>query len=322
MSFMIRTLIVAATMCSTLMLADGLAKTFATIGTGGVTGVYYPTGGAIAKMVNAKRGDYGIRMSVESTGGSVYNLNAVASGDLEFGIAQADLHHQAWHGTGDWSGHALGNLRSVMGLHPEMVTLVAAVDSEIRRLADLRGKHVNIGNPGSGNRANAIEVLEAGGLNWESDIRAESLAAPEAPRLLQDSRIDAFFYTVGHPSGAISEVSSGRRKVRFVPLTGLEEFMSTRPYFAKARIPVDLYPQAVDEGPVETIGLVTTLVTSDTVGDEVVYAVVREVVSNFESFTSLHPALARITKADLLKGLTAPLHPGAERAYRELGLLE
>ncbi len=302
-------------------ISESMGRTFATIGTGGVTGVYYPTGGAIAKMVNEKRSDYDIRLSVESTGGSVYNINAVTSGDLEFGIAQSDLQSQAWNGAGDWEGRAQEKLRSVFGLHPEIITLVAAAESDIRTVQDLKDHRVNIGNPGSGNRANAIDVLTASGVDWENDLRAESLKASEAPRMLQDSRLDAFFYTVGHPNGAINEATSGRRTVRFVPITGLDDFVTEHPYYTVAEIPVDLYPMAENKEPVPSIGVVTTLITSEDVNEDTVYAVAREVIQNFDSFKTLHPALERLKREDLLRGLTAPMHPGAERAFREAGMM-
>ncbi|HAY38749.1 MAG TPA: C4-dicarboxylate ABC transporter substrate-binding protein, partial [Desulfobacteraceae bacterium] len=176
--------------------------TFVTIGTGGITGVYYPTGGAIAKMVNNKRKEYGIRATVESTGGSVFNVNAVMAADLEFGIVQSDRQYQAWHGEAEWKDKGKQeDLRAVFTIHPEAITLVAADDAGINSIQDLKGKRVNIGNVGSGYRQNAIDALEANGLNFEKDFNAESLKAAEAPGLIQDGRLDAAFYTVGHPSG-------------------------------------------------------------------------------------------------------------------------
>ncbi|HMP90366.1 MAG TPA: TAXI family TRAP transporter solute-binding subunit [Kiritimatiellia bacterium] len=292
-----------------------------TMGTGGVTGVYYPTGGAIAKLINDKRSEYGIRISVESTGGSVYNINALASGDLDFGIAQSDLQYQALNGLGEWVGTPQIGLRFVMGMHPEIITLVAADDADIRSLTDLKGKRVNVGNPGSGNRANAIDILTAAGIDWESELTVESLRASEAPRMVQDGRMDAFFYTVGHPNGAISEATSGRRKVRFVPITGLDSYVESHPYYSMVEVPVDLYPMAVVDGPVSSIGVITTLVTHEKVSDDVVYAVVKEVYENFSTYRELHPALERLKPSDLLRGRSAPFHPGAEKFYREVGLI-
>ncbi|MFW5796784.1 MAG: TAXI family TRAP transporter solute-binding subunit, partial [Alkalispirochaeta sp.] len=185
---------------------------FVTIGTGGVTGVYYPTGGAISRMVNAKSEEYGIRASVESTGGSVFNINAVLNGDLEFGISQSDRQYQAFNGMAEWDGNAQEDLRSVFSIHPESITLIASVDSGIESIEDLEGMRVNIGNPGSGQLQNSLDVMGAFGLS-EDDILAEQVGAVEAPSLLQDGRIDAFFYTVGHPNGNITEATSGRVRV-------------------------------------------------------------------------------------------------------------
>ncbi len=300
------------------------AKTqFVTIGTGGITGVYYPTGGAIAKMVNKKKKEYGIRATVESTGGSVFNVNAVMNGDLEFGIVQSDRQYQAVEGLAEWKDKGpQKDLRAVFSIHPESVTLVAAVDAGINDIKDLKGKKVNIGNPGSGQRQNAIDALEAVGINIDKDIQAESIKASEAASLLQDGRIDAFFYTVGHPSGSIKEATSGARKVRLATITGVDKLLAKYPYYAKATIPVSLYPGAQNDKDIETFGVKATLVTSAKVPDEVVYAITKEVFDNFEDFKKLHPAYATLTKENMLEGLSAPMHPGAVKYFKEVGLMK
>jgi TRAP transporter TAXI family solute receptor len=299
------------------------ATTFVTIGTGGVTGVYYPTGGAIARIINQKRDRYGIRAMVESTAGSVFNVNAVIAGDLEFGLVQIDRQYQAINGLAEWGPKGKQeDLRAVFCLYPEFVTLVAAVDADIAKLEDLKGKRVNIGNFGSGQRQNAIDALTAVGIDYNTDLIAESVNATEAPGLLQQGQIDAFFYTVGHPSGAIKEAAAGARKVRFVPVTGsgIDKLIAGHPYYTKATIPVGFYPELQNDSDVDTFGVKATLVTSAKVKEQVVYAITKEVFDNFEQFKKLHPAYAVLTKTNMLENQPAQIHPGAMKYYKEAGL--
>jgi TRAP transporter TAXI family solute receptor len=297
--------------------------TFVTIGTGGVTGVYYPTGGAISRIINKKFGTYKIRATVESTSGSVFNINAVLSGDLEFGVAQSDRQYQAYNGLAEWQeSGAQSDLRSVFSVHPEAITLVASEASGIREVADLRGKRVNLGNPGSGQLQNSKDVLRAVGIDDE-EISAEYVKAVEAPGLLQDGRIDAFFYTVGHPAGNIKEAASGRIKVRLIPIEGpaIEDMIRERPYYARAVIPCDFYPKALNEEDIPTIGVKATFVTSKHVPATIVYAITKEVFDNLDDFRELHPAYRVLTERNMLEGLSAPIHEGALRYYRESGLI-
>jgi TRAP transporter TAXI family solute receptor len=294
---------------------------FVTIGTGGITGVYYPTGGAIAKIVNKKKDVYGIRCTVESTGGSVFNVNAIMAGDLQFGVVQSDRQYQAINGMAEWKDKGKQeDLRAVFSVHPESITLVAAVDAGINSITDLKGKRVNIGNPGSGQRQNSIDALEAVGINYKTDLIAEGIKAAESAGLLQDGRIDAFFYTVGHPSGSIKEATAGARKVRFASVTGVETLLAKYPYYAKAIIPIKLYPGAENTQDVATFGVKATFVTSAKVSDDVVYAITKEVFDNFDSFKKLHPAYAVLTKEGMLEGLSAEFHPGALKYYKEVGM--
>ncbi len=295
--------------------------TFVTIGTGGITGLYYPTGGAIAKIVNEKRSTYGIRCTVESTGGSVFNVNAIMAGDLDFGVVQSDRQYQAVNGLEEWSQKGKQeDLRAVFSIHPEAITLVAAVDAGIKDISDLKGKRINIGNPGSGHRQNSIDALKAVGIDHEKDLVAEGIKASEAPGLLQDGRIDAFFYTVGHPNGNIKEATAGKRKVRFASITGIDALLSRYPYYQKADIPISLYPSAENESNIETFGVKATFVTSAKVPETVVYAITKEVFENFDDFKKLHAAYQLLTKESMLAGLSAPIHAGAMRYYKEVGL--
>ncbi len=299
------------------------ATTLITIGTGGVTGIYYPTGGEIARLVNEQSEQYGIKCTIESTGGSVFNINALLSGDLDFGIAQSDRQYQAWKGLAEWreSGPA-ENLRAVFSIHSETVVLMAASDAGIRTIMDLRGKRVNIGNPGSGQRQNAIDALEASGIEWRAELHVEGVKADAAPTLLQDGRIDAFFYTIGHPSGNLKEAVSGRRRVRFIPIqgAGIDSLLEAHPYYTRAKVPIKNYSRADNEEDIVTFGVKATLVTSSTTPDNVVYALTREVFENLKQFTRVHPAYEFLTREAMLEGLSAPIHPGAVRYYEEAGL--
>ena len=300
------------------------APTYVTIGTGGVTGVYYPTGGAIAKMVNKKRSEYNLRATVESTGGSVFNVNAIAAGDLEFGVVQSDRQFQAYNGTADWEGKPVETLRAVFSIHPESVTIVANASKNTKTVADLKRKIVNIGNPGSGQRGNAEDLFAAAGIDIDKDLKSEGMKAAESASMLQDGRIDAFFYTVGHPNGSVKEAVSGATKVNFVavPADVVKKLTDKFSYYAPADIPVADYPGVTSAADVPTFGVKATLCTSATVSDDAVYAITKEVFENFDEFKTLHPAFANLTKESMLQGLSAPLHPGAVKYYKEAGLIK
>lgn len=299
---------------------------FATIGSGDITGVYYPAGLIIAKMINSKRDVYGVRAAVELTSGSVFNANAVLAGYLEFGLMQSDVQYQAVHGQAKWKKKGpQKDLRAVFSLHHESVCLVAAVDAGIETILDLEGQRVNLGLPGSGGYQNAINALESVGLNPRTDIFPEKIGAPKAPQHLQDNRIDAFFSTVGHPSEMLKEAVSGSRKVHFVPITGsgIDRLIADRVYYTKTLLPVaKFYQGAKNSGDVETFGVGATLCTSARVPDFVVYMITKEVFDNFDRFKSQHPAFANLTKKGMLEGLSAPLHPGALRYFKEVGLIQ
>lgn len=305
------------------VVSTAYSRTFVAIGTGGVTGVYYPTGGAISKMINKKADEYKIKASVESTSGSVYNINAVLSGELEFGVAQSDRQYQAYYGLAEWS--SIGpqkELRSVFSIHPEAITLIASVESKIKTVSDLKKKRVNIGNPGSGQLQNSKDVLEAAGISLDS-LHTEQVKAVEAPSLLQDEKIDAFFYTVGHPNGNIKEATSGRIKVNIITITsGVDTLIERYPYYAKATIPISFYPNAMNSADVETVGVKATFVTSQKLSDDIVYAITKEVFDNLDSFKKLHPAYGVLTKENMLQGLSAPIHKGALKYYKEAGLIQ
>ena len=299
------------------------AENIVTIGTGAVTGVYYPTGKAIAKIVNKKGREHGVQVKVESTGGSVFNVNAIIVGDLEFGIVQSDRQYQAWNGIKDWKDRGpQKKLRSICSFHPESIVLIAGDDTGIETLIDLKGKHINIGNLGSGPRGNAIDAMQSCGIDWRRELSAEGIRAADSAKLLQNGRIDAFFYTVGHPNESIKEATAGKRKVHFVPLTGdcIDQLVAKWLYYAKAYIPISFYPMARNTDNVETFGVKATFCTSADVPENVVYIITREFFNNLEDFKKLHPAHGVLIKHNMLEALSAPIHPGAMKYYKEAGL--
>ncbi len=296
---------------------------FISIGTGGVTGVYYPTGGAICRLVNKNRKEHGIRCSVESTGGSIYNINTIRAGELEFGVAQSDWQYHAYNGTSKFKDKgAFKDLRAVFSVHPEPVTVLTRADTGIKGVADIKGKRHNIGNPGSGTRG-TWEVLEAA-LGWKrTDLKlASELKSAEMAQALCDGKIDSYFWLVGHPSASTQEtVNSCDAKI--VPVTGpaIDKLVKERPYYRTATIPGGMYKGNPDD--VKTYGVGATFVTSAKVPDDVVYAVVKAVFSNLDTFKKLHPAFKNLKAEEMIKdSLSAPLHPGAIKAYKELGLMK
>lgn len=302
--------------------AQAQQPTFITIGTGGVTGVYYPTGGAICRMMARTRGEHGIRCGAESTGGSVFNVNAVRNGELEFGVAQSDVQFNAYNGEDKFKDQGANpDLRSVFSIHPEPFTVVARADSGITNFEDLKGKRVNVGNPGSGQRATMEVLMEQMGWTMDDFSLVSELQANEQSQALCDNNIDAMIYTVGHPNGSIQEATTACDSVLVnVNNDAVEQLVADKPFYRVATIPGGMYRGSDND--TQTFGVGATLVTSAGVPDEVVYVLTKSVFENMDQFRSLHPAFANLDPKQMAQdGLSAPLHPGAEKYYREIGLL-
>ena len=296
---------------------------FISVGTGGVTGVYYPTGGAICRLVNKNRKEHGIRCSAESTGGSVYNLNTVRAGELEFGVAQSDWQFHAFNGTSQFEDQGANeDLRAVFSVHPEPFSVIARGGSGIESFEDLKGKRVNVGNPGSGLRATAEVVMDAYGMTMDDFSVASELKGAEMAQALCDDKIDVMIYTVGHPAAAITEATN-TCDVEFVDVQGpvIEKLIEENSFYRTASIPAGMYKgQDADN---TTFGVGATFVSSATVSEDVVYVVVKAVFDNFEDFKKLHPAFANLTEEEMISdGLSAPLHDGAVKYYTERGWIK
>ncbi|MET0089440.1 MAG: TAXI family TRAP transporter solute-binding subunit [Candidatus Thiodiazotropha sp.] len=309
--------------CLLLLPLTGITaeQRFIGIGTGGLTGVYYPTGGAICRLLNMERKRHGIRCTVESTGGSIFNLNTIASGELDFGVAQSDWQYHAYHGSSKFSEQGPNpDLRAVFSIHSEPFTVMARKDSGIMAFEDLKDKRVNIGNPGSGQRGTMEVMMNLVGWTKDDFKLASELKATEQARALCDNKIDAMVYVVGHPNASIKEAATAC-DTRLVPVDGkaVDELIRDTPYYASAVIPGGMYRGT--DSDTQTFGVKATLVTSARVDENVVYELVKAVFDNLEDFRKLHPAFAHLKAVEMLEGNSAPFHPGALRYYKEKGWL-
>ncbi len=318
----VKSILTGAAVAATMGLA-GMAQaqqTFITIGTGGVTGVYYPTGGAICRLVNKGRKEHGIRCSVESTGGSVYNTRTIREGELDFGVVQSDVQSAAMEGVRAFDGdEPYGGLRAVFSVHPEPMHVMVRGDSGIDSVMAMKGKRVNIGNPGSGTRVLADVMMENAGVTPADFALAAELKSSEQAAALCDGKIDAAIWAAGLPNGSTMEATS-TCDIKLLDLTtsGTDKVLESNAAYAAATIPGGLYPG--NDADVASWGPKATFVTDEKTSDEVVYVLVKSIFENFDDFKKLHPAFGRLTEEQMIKdGLSAPLHPGAVKYYTERG---
>ena len=322
--FVLKALATTAALAAAMVSAPAVAQQkFVTIGTGGVTGVYYAAGGAICRLVNKDRAKHGIRCSVESTGGSVFNVNTIKAGELDLGFTQSDVQYNGVKGVGQFKDAGpVSDLRAVFAVHPEPFTVVARKEANITKFEDFKGKRFNVGNPGSGTRSSAEELLAAMGWKLGDFSLASELKADEHGPALCDGKVDGFIYGVGHPSANIQDPTTSCG-AKLVPLTGpvIDKLVADKPYYAKVSIPAGLYPNNPQVTP--TYGVLATVVASAKTSPETVYQVTKAVFDNFDEFKKLHPALANLSPQNMIKdGLSAPLHEGAVRYYKEKGWMK
>ena len=304
------------------MTANAADQTFVTIGTGGQTGVYYVVGQSICRLVNRQTDTHGIKCTAPSTGGSVANINAVRQGQQDMGMAQSDWQYHALNGSKHKTFTEQGkfeDLRALFSVHNEPFTLVARSDSGIEHFDDLPGKRVNLTNPGSGTRGTMEVIMEEKGWTTDTFKLAAELKAAEQAQALCDNKIDAMIYAVGHPSGAIKEATTSC-DAKVIPVTGavIDKLIKENDFYASATIPGGLYKGT--DADVATFGNAATMVSSAKVDADTVYQVVKAVFDNFDRFKRLHPAFNNLDpKAMISGGLSAPLHEGAVRYYKERG---
>jgi len=314
-----KALAVAGTMALATTTAATAEERFITIGTGGQTGVYFVVGQSICRLVNRDSATTGLKCTAPSTGGSIANINAIKAGDMDMGVAQSDWQYHAYNGSSKFEGDKFDKERAVFSVHSEPFTVIARKDANIASFDDLKGKRVNVGNPGSGQLATMEVVLAAKGWTMADFALASELKPAEQAAALGDNKVDAIIYTVGHPNGSIQEAVSTVEAV-LVPVEGeaIDKLVADAPFYAYATIPGGMYPGTDAE--VKTFGVKATFVTSADAPDDVVYEVVKAVFDNFDRFKKLHPAFENLKEEEMIKdGLSAPLHPGAIKYYTERG---
>lgn len=294
---------------------------YVTIGTGGQTGVYYTAGQSVCRFLNRGADEHDIKCNAPSSAGSVSNIVALQNKDYDFGFIQSDHQYKALEGLAPFDKKPVKNLRAVFSLQSEILTVVVRNDSKINDFDDLKGKRVNIGVPGSGSRDTFDEVMTANGWDKSTFSLAAELKPAEMAAALGDNNLDAITYVVGHPSGAIQEALT-TADAKLIPVTGpgIDKLLETASYFTQADIPAGLYP-GVDK-PIPSIGGKAVLATTEETDPEVVYQLVKSVFDNLDRFKRLHPAFADLKAEDMISaGITAPLHEGAQRYYKEKGWL-
>lgn len=306
---------------------------FFRIGTGGTAGTYFPIGGLLANAISNPPGSRecdkggscgvpGLIATAVASNGSVANVNAIMGGSMESGFSQSDVAYWAFTGTGVFEGRPkAADLRSIANLYPETIHLVARKGAGIKSVADLKGKRVSLDEPGSGTLVDARIVLAAYGLT-EKDVRAEYLKPNQAGEKVKDNALDAFFFVGGSPAGAIVELASSSG-IDLVPITGpqADKILKDYPFFAADVVPAGTYK---DVGETKTISVNAQWVTSAKVADDTVYGVTKALwnANTRRLLDAGHAKGKAIRKETALQGLGVPLHPGAERFYREAGLLK
>ncbi len=309
----------AATFYAPSYAADKLV----TIGTAGVTGVYYPAGGAICRLVNRGRKDHGVRCAVESTGGSINNLEMIRKGEIELGVVQSDLLFNAYNGSDIFADvGADKDLRILFFLHSEPFTVVARKDAKIEKFEDLKGKRVSIGAPGSGMRATMEELMRAYGWTTKSFAKVVDIKANDMAGALCGNKVDALVYSGGHPNGAIQQLTTAC-ETRLVEVTGpvIQKLIADNPFYANATIPGGMYAHNTKD--IHTFGVKAVLVASKQLDRETVYLLVKSTFDNLENFKTLHPVFASLDAKRMVRDTQlAPFHDGALQYFKEKRLID
>jgi uncharacterized protein len=291
------------------------------IGTASFSGAYYPTGGALSKIANKYvTKDFS---KVVSSRGSADNINNLLSKKIHIGLAQADRHYEAYYGLEEWKETGpQTKLRSIFSLYPQTINLVATKSSGIKSLKDLKGARINLGAKGSGELGNALDILKILKLDPHKDIQSSYYSVSKMLKQFEKGYLDAFFYTIGYPSSVLSRAAK-LQSARQIPLEGIDSFLIKNPYYQTVLVPDNAYPNMLNSNErLESIGVMTTVLTTTDIPEAIIYKFTKAIFDNLDELKAEHSVLHKLNKLEMLKGLSAPLHPGAKRYFEETGLLD
>lgn len=299
------------------------AERIITVGTAGVTGVYYPAGGAICRLMNRTRKESGLRCTVESTGGSINNLESIRKKDVDLGIVQSDMLYHAYQGDDIFADvGADKKLRILFALHPEPFTVVARKDAHISNFDDLKGKRVSLGAPGSGMRATMEELMSKKGWTEKTFAAAVDIKSGDLAESLCGNKVDAVVFAGGHPNGTIQQLTSAC-ETKLVNVSGkmIDDLISSHPFYSYAMIPGGMY--SGNSKDTKTFGVLAVLVASEDLSDDVAYEMVKSVFDRLDDFRTLHPVFASLKGDRMIKDADIiPVHNGALRYFREKGFVD
>lgn len=289
------------------------AKKFINIATGGTAGVYYPLGGAIANILN--KNVPGANATAQTTGASVANVNLLKDGSVQMGFVQNDIAYYAVNGVEMFKDKKVDNLKGLATLYPETIQIVTLQKTGIKSVADLKGKRVAVGAVGSGVEANAHQILEAHGITYK-DIKVQYLSFAEAANNLKDGNIDAAFLTAGFPTAAVQDIAA-QNQVVLLPVEDkvADQLIQKYPFYSKITVPANTYPG--QDKDVQSLAVRSMLVVNDKVDDQLAYDMAKAIFENLDALKAAHSVGKLIDKKTALEGMSIPVHPGAEKYFKE-----
>jgi TRAP transporter TAXI family solute receptor len=313
-------LVIAVTALLCVMFAAGsvfAAPKQLTLATGGTAGTYYPLGGAIAQIISTKTGL--VNITAQSTGASVENMNLIGAGDVDIAIVQNDIAHYAYNGI-EFFKTKNANFSAMARIYPEIIQTVTRKDSPIDSVKDFKGKKISVGAPGSGNEANVRQITDVFGMTYK-DFEAHFLSYAETGDHFKDKLIDAFMFTTGAPNSAIQDIAT-LHPLKFVEIKGADRdlLMKKYPFFAAEAIPANTYKG--QDKPVETVAVQAILIVANNLPEDIVYAMTKALFENKKEIAQAHHKGNSIDPKRALDGITVPVHPGALKYYKEIGLVK